>query len=482
MSNTKISCIILFLVLLSSYWLHIPHINKDIQGVHDWRQCQTMWNVRNFARHDNNIFNPRVSRLNGSGTNIKRYEFPVFQWVAAQLIRVFGEHIFLIRSYVYLLGMLVVFGMFLLVKELLQDNITALLTSVLFSFTPLFYYYTINPLPDIFALAAAIYYIFFITQYHKTYIRQHLFVASLFLLLATLAKLPYIMFSIISIIRIARDLRLTQSRSKAYVSALTQLVVVSPALVWYAFVIPTWTGNPVLDGGLSLEVDLQKYLDIGSYHIKEMFPNRLLSKSTWLFFLVGFFLMFKNVNRFSWVVSIFFITVLYLAVEFIPIGKVHDYYMLPFLVWMFPVVGIGIHYVQKKWPKAIYVIASLSLFSVFDSIDKTTSYWDASYSCINEDVFKYSIELKAAVPDQERCIILNDVSGYIFSYRIDKMGYVFCRDEVKLTWIKDLIKNHGVKYMYSDSEKINSSTDFKPYVEEIILERGSIKVYKLKLP
>lgn len=73
---------VFYLLLLSlglNLFLHSKHLNKEVTGIHTWRQSQTMWNVRNFVRHDNNILNPRISSFNGGKDNLYRYEFPLMQ-------------------------------------------------------------------------------------------------------------------------------------------------------------------------------------------------------------------------------------------------------------------------------------------------------------------------------------------------------------------------------------------------------------------
>ena len=88
--------------------------------------------------------------------------------------------------------------------------------------------------------------------------------------------------------------------------------------------------------------------------------------------------------------------------------------------------------------------------------------------------------LRKLVPNDEKCIILNDVSTYIFSYQIDKQGFIFQDDHLPMLWIDDMVKNYNVHYMYSDSRKVDGSPEFQPFVDSLIFERGTIKVFKLK--
>ena len=88
--------------------------------------------------------------------------------------------------------------------------------------------------------------------------------------------------------------------------------------------------------------------------------------------------------------------------------------------------------------------------------------------------------LRNLVPNDEKCIMLNDVSTYVFSYLIDKQGYIFQDDYLPMAWIEDMVKNNHVHYMYSDSRKVDGSPEFQPFVESIIFEKGTMKVFKLK--
>lgn len=98
------------------------------------------------------------------------------------------------------------------------------------------------------------------------------------------------------------------------------------------------------------------------------------------------------------------------------------------------------------------------------------------------DLEIYQEELTNAVPRDEKCIIVNDPSNYVFAYMIDKQGYIFANDHLPAGWITDLATNHHIKYMYSNSRKIDERADVKERIDSLILEAGSIRVFKLKEP
>jgi len=483
MKINKITAILFLSLFIGlSYVQHSPSIKLDIQGIHTWRQSQTMWNIRNFVRYDNNILNPRINRFNVGKDNILRYEFPLMQWGIAQLQKLFGEEIAIVRKSVFTIGILSIFTIFFITYLIFNNWLTATFSAILFQYSPVFYYYTINPIPDNLALAFGLIYILFIIKHRKSNRIRHLTISSIALMLSTMCKLPYLMFSIISIFFFIKDVYEAKKISpRLYKYALIQAAILIPAFCWYIWVIPGWVGNPILTGQLNEGFILSEYFYIAKYHLVKMFPHILLSIPIWILLVIGFINLYCKWKNYKWVFALITITFFYLFVEFKPIGVVHDYYMLPFLPWLFIIISFGVDRVnQSRYGYILMII--LCIWSSIYTSTKTKNKWSIQYSYFNPDVFTYSENLKNAIPDNEKCIILNDISGYIFSYRIDKMGYVFNNDYLPISWIDDMVKNYDIKYMYSDSRKIDESEQFQDYLDTLILRKGSIKLIKLKIP
>jgi hypothetical protein len=471
--------------ILLSLVLHKEYLSLDIQGVHSWRQSQTMWNVRNFVRHDANILNPRISHFNINKNNIYRYEFPLMQWSIAMIQKVGGEKIEIARLLIFLIGTFSVFGIYFLTNSIFKDKRTALFTAFLFQFTPVFFYYTINPIPDNLALAGAIWYLYFILLFEKSNKTKHLVLASFFLLMAMLAKLPYLMFAVVSLLLFFNKLRIQKSGIKdVSVFVATQVLIIIPGILWYLWVMSDWKGNPVLSGVFESGLSLGEYREIIMYHVKTMFPKILLSPPVWLLFVIGLYGLIKEKVERKWMLSLVFVSFTYLLLQLNTINTVHDYYMMPFLPWLFLVIAFGINELLKiksKYKLGLLLIVIICAFSPIYTFKHTSSNWSLERTYFNKDVFIHSDALKSIIPNEAKCIILNDVSGHIFSYQIDKMGYVFSDDYLPVHWIEDMVKNYDINYMYSDSEKINSDPDVADFIDEMIFEAGSVKVFRLKM-
>lgn len=248
--------VLVVLGVLISLALHRSLLVEEVRGLHAWRQAQTMWNIRNFERHDANIMNPRASYFNSGQGNIVRYEFPIMQWCIGMVQKVLGGHITVARSCVFLMGLLGVFGFYRLLLVLNLEPWVAALGSGLFLFSPLLHTYIVSPLPDILALAGGVWYLYATLAYQRTPRWGWLLLSGAALSLATAAKLPFLMFSVVSIFFFFQSIIQTKRLSKHNLRlAVVQLAWVAPALGWYAWVMPTWPENPVLTGVFAADPD-----------------------------------------------------------------------------------------------------------------------------------------------------------------------------------------------------------------------------------
>jgi len=474
---------ILFLCFVSTA-MHWQIFTTDLVGVHVWRQSQTQINIQNFVRHDFNIMNPRNNFVSGV-SNIKRFEFPVMQWLIALADKVFGESITVTRISMFLIGIACVIGVFFLLKTVLKDNLVALSGAWAFNFSPLFYYYTINPLPDVFALCCTIWYMFFLFSYIDRQKTTLLLSAAFFLGLATLAKLPFVVFGSVAAVYVVQQL---QRRGMAFLKQSIWLIFVFtvfllPAFFWYKWVIPSWGDNGVLKGVFSNSVSIERTIEIFKFHAFELLPKILLNYAVVPFFLAGCFFMFKNkvYTKAKWILlaSAGLAVLLYFLLEYNMIDIIHDYYMLPFLPPLFLIVAYGIKMLLTTSRITRFAAAGLLILSPLFAFLAVNDYWNVRKSYFNPDVFIYRKELKKAVPADSKCIILNDESGYIFSYQIDKQGAIFNDENLSAAWVRDLV-NKGYIYMYSDCRNVDDNPEIQKIIDHLIIECGSVKVFKLK--
>ena len=160
--NNKWFAYVFFIGALAiSIFQHYRVFSLDVIGYHSWRQTQTQTVINNFVNVDFNILNPRLDDLHYVN-GIYRMEFPLAQWLVACLYKLFGNHLYLTRLFFYMTTWVSVFGMFQLVFVITKDKLTSLLTAWLFLFSPVIYYYSVNPLPDNLSLCFGIWSVYFL--------------------------------------------------------------------------------------------------------------------------------------------------------------------------------------------------------------------------------------------------------------------------------------------------------------------------------
>jgi hypothetical protein len=342
-----------------------------------------------------------------------------------------------------------------------------------------------NPMPDNFALCNVIWSLFYFFKFREKLNWQYVFISAFFLLISTLSKLPFVLLGGVYVLYILSNLFTKKTNFGFFFKfSLIYLLFILPALAWYAWVIPTWTGNGVIKGVFDNTIQWEESMKILEFHWKIMFPNILLNRGAQCFFILGFLVLFLKKRIFKLGVfeiafsSLFLI--FYLLYELNMITVVHTYYMMPFLPHLFLGVGYGIkQLISFKYLKiltTIYVILALPFYAY----QEVNGYWSLEgMEPFHVELVIYKKDLRNAIPNEAKCIILNDDTGSIYSFLIDKRGFNFNK-YLPPSWIKDMIDNQGVNYMYSNDRNFEVKPEIVPFLDSLILERGSLRVYKLK--
>jgi len=154
--------------------------------------------------------------------------------------------------------------------------------------------------------------------------------------------------------------------------------------------------------------------------------------------------------------------------------------MMPFLVPVFLIAAYGIKYLWYGGIVPRYL--SLLAFALLTVIAfKTTDYkWSVAESYCNPAIIEYREELRNAVPRDEICAMQNDVSMHTFPYALDKMGPVFSEDILSPEWVEDMIRRQHIHYLYSDARKVDENPAIMPFFDTLLLERGTMRVYRFK--
>jgi len=457
--------IIFFLILTSvSLLLHLPHFKKDLISIHVWRQTQTQSNIDNFYEEDFNIFNPRKNeRADGDG--IFRMEFPLMQWMVAGLYKVFGPSILLTRIFMFITGLLAILGMYFLLKAIFKRELAGIIGAWALCFSPSFYYYTINPLPDNFALAVSIWGAFFVFKWIQNTKLVNFIIGSFLLSIAALCKLPFILYWVIIPVYILNSIFRKEKKFKNFVPEIliSLLFLLLPA-IWYTQVISGWEGNGIVTGMLYNTKSWSDIFDYLQHNLISVLPELLINYAALPFFILGIVKIFKNKtykNNHFLIYAMWGIAILaYFFFEINMIAKIHDYYLFPFYPLIMILIVFGALWMINNKTKAYkYIAITLLLTLPLTAYIRMHVRWNEDDPGFNKDLLIYKNELREAVPDNSLCIVGNDISHHIFFYYIHKKGWCFEEEQISPEQIKQMI-NNGAEYLYTDSELILNEQSF----------------------
>jgi hypothetical protein len=303
--------------------------------------------------------------------------------------------------------------------------------------------------------------------------------ASAFLAVATLCKLPFVLYY-----AIPAGWLLSQMRKQRLPELILPIVLVSFGLMlpiaWYGVVIPEWEGNNIVGGVLSVDYGWRRLFDYFQHNLVATLPEMLLNFAAVPAFLFGLYSAWQK-RRLLYTshayLSLFAIgLVVFFFYELHALGKAHDYYLYPYLPVLFLVVAYGL----KEWwkrPRLRYLLPATLLFApVFCGL-RVSNAWNSSRPGFNPDLYAHRLVLQAAVPDDVLVITAVDQSPFIYLYYLRKKGWVLHNNDLTEERFKEMV-TAGASYLYSDSRKLEEKTWLQPYLLEKITERGSFSVYR----
>ena len=482
MNKTLRNIILVSIVVISSL-MHLKHFSKDLMSIHVWRQTQTQSTINNFYKEDMNIFNPRRNDR-GDSDGIFRMEFPLMQWLVACQYKIFGYHLIITRIFMFLIGLLSILGIYKLLDSLFHKTILSVIGAWAFNFSPSFYYHTINPLPDNFALCCSIWglTLFFIWYNNKK--TKYLIFSALLLSIGALCKLPFIIYYIVPLVYFVTLVIKIGFNKKVFFQSLGAFSFSVLPITWYLFVIPKWHGNVIVKGMLNNNDSIIKLLDYFQHNLISTLPELLINYGSLIFFLAGFYFLFKKKSfrnpKFILLVSLSILTLMYYLFEANAIAKIHDYYLFPFYPLLFILVAYGAYNLYTSKIKFYrYLTVFLFLLLPITCYFRMQGRWNTDSPGFNKDLLLFKTELQDAIPKDALVVAGNDESHFIFFYYINKKGWGFDNDKLTPEMLNSMIEK-GAEYLYTDSNVILNRSNIVTFLDKLILERGTIKIYSLK--
>ncbi len=436
--------------------------------------------VENFAAEEMNILNPKINSR-GADDGIFRMEFPLMQWIIAWFYKWMGADITVARILSFITAAGSISGFYQLLRTWKFEKPMAAICAWCFSWSPVLFYYAVNPLPDNLALCFAIWSLVYLKKHQRNSKYISLLTFAGLLSIATAVKLPFIVFGAGYIPLFFNSLKKSTYRESSLKLCAIALLM-APALAWYAWVIPEWT-NTALIGGIGAEQSFDYWSALftiwGTLH--SLLPELFVNYGSVLFLLFGIAAFIKTEQKwkqFQVELSILLFVFLYYLYEVNMIGLVHDYYLFPFVPFIFLIVAAGVKAVLMHRTKAV---AYLGLFALvilpLTCYLRTVNRWQPMG--FEKELLTHKKELNELIPDTALVVVGNDPSTHIMLYHLGNKGWTFERDWL----IEEILTSHinqGAQFLVVNTEHIEASPGLKRHTGAPIFRKDGITVYPLK--
>ncbi len=227
------------IVLLLIVLLHFSIGIQDIlflhpQSIHQWAQCDRASVAWNFYKDGLDIFHPRVSNVD-NGTGISGMEFPLINFLAAILYKIFGFHEFfyrLISLIIYSTGLVYAFK---IAQYWLKNFWYSSAVMVLFGSSALLGFYAANFLPEPSSLSFSLIAWNQLLMYVEERKSKRIYIAFAFLMMACLIKLSSFVNVPAMIVLVSCISEREEKKKYLYLFSGMLLLTVIVAAGWYIY-------------------------------------------------------------------------------------------------------------------------------------------------------------------------------------------------------------------------------------------------------
>lgn len=388
----RLPSIITILVLV-----RLIHLSGPIDSPHAWRQYDTKQYIEGYYYDDAPFLEPTVCWMGGHKTLI--LEFPLPEYMVAQLYKIFGPEIPVARLFFLLFFALAMVYFYKTLRLLFSDwvpEIAVLITGMM----PLSLYYSRAVHIDFFAIAFSMGMLYFTMKALRNKHFKSLIIASSCAIIAFLVKAPYAFYLALPILVFAYQ-------EKAFKWFLQRAVIFLPSLlllfVWVKYTkainaqVPDWDFIPNFNKFIEMWYWYFGTIEQRSYWqtwflIFERVQTEILGITGLIFMLVGAF-FYKKTKQYWWTISLLGGTLVYMAI-FFNLNLVHDYYQLPFTLCCGILIAMGIQkttqFFSLKGTTPLVFTALLVLLISAESV----MHAEENYYVKNHYVKKISEELR----------------------------------------------------------------------------------------
>lgn len=470
---------------------HLPFMSEPPRSIHVWRQSITLSMARNLSEEGMNILEPRVDRRMDT-EGITGSQFLSYEYILATLYKLFGENENYSRWLSLFFYLMIAAGMYHWLLQLNFKPGIALCGAWLMAFSPELFYHGINAIPDILALAASVWGLYFFFRWQQHTLQTKWLVLSLACIsISGLTKVQYLATGVpIAVLFIRGMIRREYTRGMILTAFYTGFIGILSCLAWYIYAHALIQASGLKDIGILFqpESDWKRGLQIITRNLISDLPELLLGYVGLLGFGMGIWVAFRRkLYHHTLFLPVLIWTLVLLAYHLIELRQmgVHQYYMLPYLPLLFLLVATGMRSIAPARPWIIALLLLLSSMLAFNRI--VPARWVDGQEGILLSFYKPEIrhQLENLVPHTTRVITGPDKSGCINFYFTHKKGFCFEQtgEAFSSTWngmtfIDDAIAR-GARVAYITSPDEYNDPRWIPYISKELFRNEEVWVFEL---
>lgn len=439
--KSLLTYVVVMLVLFSCFSIG-KYIHYPPHSIHQWAQSDRASIALNYYQDGMDFFHPRVHNLS-NGTGITGLEFPIVNYLAAFLYKIFGYDDFLYRLLMTLIVTTGLFFAFKLVNSFLKNIYLSIFIILIFFLSPVLVYYTPNFIPDAasFGLILVSWYYFF--SYTRESKKYQIIIFTITAALACLIKITSLISVITIVILLILDglnfFKQTKIHKK-FSMYLSSLIIFIAVISWYKYA--EYINETYKAWFFMLEFrplsSLSMLSDLGTVMIRN-WGSHYYSSVSFIFFTILFIVViryFKSGNILLNVITalLFLGGVSFILLMFTQFPD-HDYYiitLLPFILFLLLSSSIIIAEKFQLNPNLLGIVLMVILFYNIvycrsNYLDRVTFKLDENYYG-NYKAFQkyYNIEPylnEIGVKSTDKIASIFDESPNITLYLSNRKGY-----------------------------------------------------------
>lgn len=469
--------------------------------MHFIRQTDGMAFMMGYYQFGNSFFEPRVYDLLGEEGKAAS-EFPLMYYIGAGLAKIFGPSMGIMRGLSLFISVLGLWSLFQIFYKETRRFLLSFCGAILSCLGVVYYYYSLNTVPDIHALGLSMLAWYFFHRFYLGSNKKHLYLAGLFFTLASLIKVTYLIQPIAAFIAIGlffpkNDILAGWNRKQWLKgSGLMLLIAALCSLAWviYAKYYNQLHGNwyflsksrPIWE--LSGEQIRQQFIFVSEYWGESFFHVRIwkLWGIIFLFNCYGTYKFRTIWNSIHWILLAGLSAyVLLFYQQFAD----HDYYFLLFYPWFaFSLLALFVNLLQL-FPRIFNGVLLPLVFLFYGYIGLKQSESLLTKRFAHKDIFAapclpltgfYQTLDSLHIPQDAHFVILGDISINGAQYFIRRPGYsVHDTSEGQFQIMNNLREKHGYEYALS-IDSLSFGENIETWNMKLLHSRPGIALYRIE--